>query len=148
MVDYSMLSLCYQKSISPRYIAPSDFTPRNNFSVFQQVKPMKLPEVLELPVTPSAFQIAETLNTPRSLITHRSQLPKLLLSLFHKPSCRMAANPVPADMQNVMEAIVTLTTQVTAIITKAQNLATAVGNNTTVTTTALSFVMIQGKLKV
>ena len=56
----------------------------------------------------------------------------------------MAANLVSADMQSVMEA----TAEVTAITAQVQNLVTAVGNNATVTTTASTFTMTPGQLKV
>lgn len=60
----------------------------------------------------------------------------------------MATNPVPADMQSVMEAIAALTAQVTAITAQVQTLATASGNNATVATTASTFAMTPGQLKV
>ena len=59
----------------------------------------------------------------------------------------MAANPIAADMCNVMETIAALTAQVTAITTQVQNLATTAGNNATATTTASTFAMTPGQLK-
>ena len=47
-----------------------------------------------------------------------------------------------------MEAIAALTAQVTAITAQVQNLTTASGNNATVTTTASTFAMTPGEMKV
>ena len=60
----------------------------------------------------------------------------------------MATNPIPADMQSVMEAIAALRAQVTAIISQVQTLVTASVNNATVATTASTFVMTLDQLKV
>ena len=60
----------------------------------------------------------------------------------------MATNPIHADMQSVMKAIAALTTQVTAITAQVQTFATAPGNNSTVATTASTFAMTPGQLKV
>ena len=59
----------------------------------------------------------------------------------------MATNPIPADMQSVMEAISALTAQVTVITAQVQTLAAASGNNATVATTASAFAMTLGQLK-
>lgn len=60
----------------------------------------------------------------------------------------MAANPVPADMQDVIEVIVALTAQVLAVTTQVQNLAIAAGNNAITITTASAFAMTTSHLKV
>ena len=51
-------------------------------------------------------------------------------------------------MQSVMEAIVTLTVQVTTITIQVKNLTTATGNDATTTTTVLTFAMTPGQLKI
>ena len=48
---------------------------------------------------------------------------------------KMAANPIPPDIQSVIEAIAILTAQVMAITVSVQNSATATGNNATASTT-------------
>ena len=60
----------------------------------------------------------------------------------------MAAYPVLADMQSVMEAIAALTAQVVVITTLLQNVATAARNNATITTTASTYAMAKDHLKV
>ena len=68
-LDYNMLPLCYQRkgiaqrSIAQGSIAPSNTAPKSKFSFLQQVKSLRLPEVLELPIAPSAFQQGETLRS-------------------------------------------------------------------------------------
>ena len=57
----------------------------------------------------------------------------------------MVTNPVPADMQSVMEAIAALTAEVTVITAQVQNLVPTVGNNATFTTTASIFAMTPGQ---
>ena len=59
----------------------------------------------------------------------------------------MATYLVSANM-SVMEANAALTALVTTITAQVQTLVTASRNNTTVTTTASSFLMIPGQLKV
>ena len=60
----------------------------------------------------------------------------------------MATNPVPADMQSLIEAIAALKAQATAIITQVQSFATNTGINATTITTASTFAMTPGQQKV
>ena len=60
----------------------------------------------------------------------------------------MATNPIPADMQSVMEAIAALTAQVTAITAQVQSLVTASENNATIATTASTFAMTLGQVNI
>ena len=60
----------------------------------------------------------------------------------------MVSNPVPADMQSMMETMAALKEQFSAITTQVQNLDTAAGNNETATTIASTFAMTPGQLKV
>ena len=60
----------------------------------------------------------------------------------------MAVNPVLANMRSVIETITCFTTYVTANTAQVQTLVTAAGINATVTTTASTFAITPGQLKV